>query len=80
MARIDETRYKVLHLAAAHFYHGWTAEELLRQHTDLRPEQAYSALAYFYDHCDDLVAQLEASAAAAESAGGRRTDYRGMNC
>ena len=47
VARIDETRYKVLHLAAAHFYHGWTAEELLRQHTDLRPEQAYSASGLF---------------------------------
>ncbi|MFO0902384.1 MAG: DUF433 domain-containing protein [Pirellulales bacterium] len=56
-ARIDETRYKVLHLAAEHYYHGWTAEELLRQHPDLRPAQVYSALAYFYDHHAELLVQ-----------------------
>ena len=67
-ARIDQTRYKVLHLAAEHYHHGWTAEELLRQHSDLRPEQVYAALAYFYDHHDDLIAELESSAATAETA------------
>lgn len=30
-ARIGDTRYKVEHLAAEHYHHGWTAEELLRQ-------------------------------------------------
>ena len=35
-ARIDQTRYKVMHPAAEHYQHGWTAEELLRQHPDLR--------------------------------------------
>lgn len=68
VARIDQTRYKVLHLAAEHFHHGWTAEELLRQHPDLRPEQAYAALVYFYDHYDEMVAQMETSAAEAERA------------
>jgi uncharacterized protein (DUF433 family) len=67
-ARIDQTRYKVEHLAAEHYYHGWTAEELLRQHPDLRPEQVYSALTYFYDHYDELTAQMESSASAAERA------------
>ena len=49
-ARLDQTRYKVEHLAAEHYQYGWTAEELLRQHPELRPEQVYAALAYFYDH------------------------------
>ncbi len=65
-ARIDATRYKVLHLAAEHYHHGWTAEELLRQHPDLRPEQVYSALAYFYDHHAELLAQLKGSLQAVE--------------
>lgn len=65
-ARIDDTRYKVQHLAAEHYFHGWTAEELLRQHPDLRPELVYAALTYFYDHYDAMIAQLESSAAAAE--------------
>jgi uncharacterized protein (DUF433 family) len=65
-ARIEGTRYKVLHLAGEHHFHGWTAEEMLRQHPDLRPEQAYSALTYFYDHFNAMVAELEASLAAAD--------------
>ena len=42
-ARLDQTRYKVVHLAAEHYQYGWTAEELLHQHPDLRPEQVYAA-------------------------------------
>lgn len=61
VARIEQTRYKVAHLAAEHFQHGWTAEELLRQHPDLKPEQVYATLTYFYDHHDEIVAELEAS-------------------
>jgi uncharacterized protein (DUF433 family) len=65
-ARIDGTRYKVIHLAAEHYHHGWSAEEILRQHPDLRPEQVYAALTYFYDHHDHLVAEMSDAATAAE--------------
>ncbi|TWT96214.1 hypothetical protein Pla108_33030 [Botrimarina colliarenosi] len=64
-ARIEGTRYKVVQLAAEHFQHGWTAEELLRQHPDLRPEQVYAALAYFYDHRETILTALNSSASAA---------------
>ena len=67
VARVDHTRYKVAHLAAEHYQHGWTAEELLRQHPDLRPEQVYVALAYFYDHYDSILDALKASAEIAEA-------------
>jgi uncharacterized protein (DUF433 family) len=66
VARVEHTRYKVSHLAAEHFHHGWSAEELLRQHPDLRPEQVYSALAFFYDHYEEIIGQLETSARSAE--------------
>lgn len=39
----------------------------LRQHLDLRPEEVYAALTYFYDHFDAMVAELKASFAAIES-------------
>src|SRR5436189_28582 len=58
--RIGDSRYKVLHLAAEHYHHGWSAEELLRQHPDLRPEEVYAALAYFYDHFQPMLAQMNA--------------------
>jgi uncharacterized protein (DUF433 family) len=57
-ARIGQTRYKVIHLATEHYHYGWTAEELLRQHPDLRPEEVYAALTYFYDHREQMVAEM----------------------
>ena len=66
-AWIGDTRYSVGHLAAEHFQHGWTAEELLRQHPDLRPEEVYAALTYFYDHHADMVAEMRQSLAVADS-------------
>ncbi|MDA1232007.1 MAG: DUF433 domain-containing protein [Planctomycetota bacterium] len=65
--RIGKTRYKVIHLATEHYGYGWTAEELLCQHPDLRPEEVYAALTYFYDHHDAMVAEMKASLAAAEN-------------
>ena len=65
-ARIGRTRYKVQGLAAEHFHYGWSAEELLRQHPDLRPEEVYAALTYCYDHADEILAAIEASAALAD--------------
>lgn len=62
IARVGDTRYKVEHLAAEHYHYGWTAEELLRQHPNLRPEQVYAALAYFYDHYDEIVASITTTA------------------
>jgi uncharacterized protein (DUF433 family) len=57
-ARIGSTRYKVIHLAAEHYHYGWSAEELLRQHPDLKPEEVYAALTYFYDHYEQMVAEM----------------------
>lgn len=66
------TRYKVLHLAGEHYHHGWSAEELLDQHPDLRPEQIYAALTYFYDHRDAMIQEMwEAELATAEFPGRR---------
>jgi len=66
-ARIERTRYKVVHLAGEHYHYGWSAEEILRQHPDLQPQQVHAALTYFYDHFDRLVAEMQASAEVAEA-------------
>ncbi len=62
-ARIGTTRYTVQHLATEHYHHGWSADELLRQHTDLSPGEVYSALTFFYDHYAEMVTQMRESAA-----------------
>jgi uncharacterized protein (DUF433 family) len=64
---ISASRYPVAHLAAEHYHYGWTAEELLRQHPDLRPEEVYAALTYFYDHFEEIVLSLKASLHRTES-------------
>ena len=61
--RIGRTRYKVIHLASEHYHYGWSAEEIMRQHPDLRPEEVYAALTYFYDHYDELVQLMTLHAA-----------------
>ena len=40
---------------------------------DLRPEEVYAALTYFYDHHDELVAAITATADDVEAARGRQT-------
>src|SRR5438034_11820089 len=62
VARVGTSRYKVAHLASEHYHYGWSAEELLRQHPDLRPEEVYACLTYFYDHFDAIVADLNETA------------------
>lgn len=76
VARITDTRYKVEHLAAEHYYHGWTAEELLRQHPDLRPDQVYASLAYFYEHYQEIIDRLKDSASLASAESINRTFSR----
>jgi uncharacterized protein (DUF433 family) len=67
-AFIEGTRYTVKHIAAEHYFYGWSAEEILRQHPDLRPAEVYAALAYFHDHHDTIVAAIESGTAQAERA------------
>lgn len=64
--RISGSRYKVAHLAAEHYQFGWSAEELLRQHPDLKPGEVYAALAYFYDHYDAVVESIKQDFSEAE--------------
>ena len=69
-AVIEGTRYAVEHIAAEQYFHGWSAEEILRQHPDLRPAEVYAALAFFHDNHDSIVAAIEAGKARAERARG----------
>ena len=69
-AMIEGTRHTVEHIAAEQYFYGWSAEEILRQHPDLRPAEIYAALAYFHDHHDSIVAAIEAGKARAERARG----------
>ncbi len=68
---IAGTRAKVEEVILDHLAYHWDAEEIQRQHPSLTLGQIHSALAYYYDHQEELdreidnglreVAQIQAS-------------------
>jgi uncharacterized protein (DUF433 family) len=56
---IEGTRMKVRHIAAEHIHWLWEAPQIQRQHPDLSLAQIHSALAYYYDHKDEIDATLQ---------------------
>ena len=51
---IQGTRIKVRHIAAEHVHWLWEAPQIQRRHPDLNLAQIHSALAYYYDHKDEI--------------------------
>jgi uncharacterized protein (DUF433 family) len=56
---IAGTTMKVVELVLAQAAYGWTAEELRIQFSHLTLGQIYSALAYYWDHHEELDADIE---------------------
>lgn len=54
VARIAGTTTKVIELIQEQLAYGWSAEELHFQHPYLSLGQIHSALAYYWDHKDEL--------------------------
>lgn len=60
-------RVRVAHVVMDYLTHGWSPEEMCRQHPSLRLAEAYAAMAYYYDHqreVDEEIAGEVAEAAA----------------
>ena len=53
------TTMKVIELVLAQVAHGWSAEELRIQFPQLSLGQIYSALAYYWDHHEELDKDIE---------------------
>jgi uncharacterized protein (DUF433 family) len=56
---ISGTTMKVVELVMAKIAHGWSPEELHFQFPHLSLAQIHSALAYYWDHKDELDADIE---------------------
>jgi len=56
---ISGTTMKVVELVLAQTAYGWTAEELHIQFSHLTLGQIYSALAYYWDHREELDVDIE---------------------
>lgn len=53
-AWIEGTRVKVVEVALDHIAHGWSAEEIARQHPELTLGQIHSALSCYYDNREEF--------------------------
>jgi uncharacterized protein (DUF433 family) len=63
---INGTTMKVAELVAEHLAFGWDREELHFQHPYLSLGQIYSALAYYWDHAEEINEYMEHSSNMAE--------------
>jgi uncharacterized protein (DUF433 family) len=64
--RIDGHRVRVQDVAVEHERQALSPEEICHQHPGLTLAEVYSALAYFHDHRDEILADLEADRLAVE--------------
>ena len=59
VAYISGTQTKVVEIALDRIAHHWDADEIQRQHPHLSLGQIYAALAYYYDHQEELDEQID---------------------
>ena len=58
-------RIRVAQIAMDYLAHGWSAEEMCRQHPALKPAEVHAAMAYYFDHqaeIDREIARLKLDA------------------
>jgi uncharacterized protein (DUF433 family) len=55
---IDDTRVRVVNIVFLK-KHGYAPEQMLEQYPDLNLAQVHAALAYYYDHPDEIDAYIE---------------------
>jgi len=63
-ASIDDTRIRVMNVVFLH-KQGKSEAEILETYPDLSRAQVYAALTYYYDHVEEIEAELRADEAAA---------------
>jgi len=73
VAWLRGTQVKVIEVAASHLAHGWSAEEIRRQHPGLELPSIYAALAWYYERREELDQVL---ASQLEEAERMRTEQR----
>ena len=47
-------RVRIAQIVMDHLSHGWSAEEICRQHSYLTPSEAHAALAYYFDNRGEI--------------------------
>ena len=56
---IDDTNIKVIEVVLDHTAYGWSADEIHREYPYLSLAQIHSALAYYFDHKQEMDDEIE---------------------
>lgn len=59
-------RVRVAQIAMDYLAHGWSAEEMCRQHPYLTPAEIHSAMAFYFDHQQKMDSEIRAECSLAE--------------
>lgn len=51
-------RIRVAQIAMDYLAHGWSAEEMCRNHPGLQLGEVHAALAYYFDHQEEIDAEI----------------------
>ncbi len=65
--RIDGHRIRVQDVVIEYEWQGLSPEEICREHPGISLAQVHAALAYYYDHRDEIQAEIRADEALVES-------------
>jgi uncharacterized protein (DUF433 family) len=57
LARIP--RIRVAQIVMDYLAYGWSADEMCRQHPYLKPAEAHTAMAYYFDHQAEVDAEIQ---------------------
>ncbi len=53
-------RIRVAQIVMDYLAHAWTPDEMCRQHPNLTQAEVYSAMGYYFDHQDQIDAEIRA--------------------
>jgi len=68
-ARLERMpRLRVAQVAMDYLAHGWSADEMCRQHDGLTKAEAHAAMTYYFDHQAEIDAEITAEVSAADAA------------
>jgi hypothetical protein len=61
LARLQRLpRIRVAQIVMDHLAYGWSPDEMCRQHPYLELAEAYAAMTYYYDHQEEIDAEIRA--------------------
>jgi hypothetical protein len=53
-------RIRVAQIVMDYVAHGWSPDEMCRQHPYLQPAEAHAAMTYYFDHQDEIDQEIRA--------------------